>query len=448
MNHDTIDASGSQLLWQKIFRITIMLLAGGSLIACENPNFPGDQANDRLAITNNPETLFARVNYTSNSLTIDNGSYVISQPAAARAASGEIITRVMAANTAQASLSLKLVAEIDSPVVDGQVVQATSISMSEDDSAVVSYNMRGAPRLGAIDLISFSHSSTPSLSSSVILSDSDVSSVTTDENDVYAAVATDAPEFTGPAVVERFKIKRRRMVLDENRRAQLNSFAATSTTVTKNTLYTTSGDGGDVSAFKLNTLELLGSYPLDDARWVTRDKKGKRIVVVQGTPGRLSVFEEGVFPAGSMNLLNTFSFTGANIAESKSTVEIAGGKAFIAAGTDGVQIMCLDDGRILGNIPRPDPASLGLDPSVVVTNSVTIDDDLVFISNGEAGVYVAQATDEFKKTDCSDPLSITMLGKLRFGNLESVNHVVYEDKYLYVAAGIGGVKVVKVKLND
>jgi hypothetical protein len=38
-----------------------------------------------------------------------------------------------------------------------------------------------------------------------------------------------------------------------------------------------------------------------------------------------------------------------------------------------------------------------------------------------------------------------MVGRLRFGNLQSVNHVVYVAPYLVIAAGLGGIKVVLVQ---
>ena len=148
-----------------------------------------------------------------------------------------------------------------------------------------------------------------------------------------------------------------------------------------------------------------------------------------------------------MNLLNTFSFPGANVPEAKTTVDIAGGKAFVAAGPDGVQVVCLDDGQIVGSVPIPDPAALGLDPAVVVTNAVSVDKDLLFISNGEAGVYVAQGAEEFKDTACNAQQQITMLGQLQFDDLQSVNHVEFENDYLIIAAGLGGVKVVRVEVD-
>jgi hypothetical protein len=38
-----------------------------------------------------------------------------------------------------------------------------------------------------------------------------------------------------------------------------------------------------------------------------------------------------------------------------------------------------------------------------------------------------------------------MLGKLQFGSLQSVNHVAFKANYLYVAAGLGGLKIARIK---
>ena len=143
----------------------------------------------------------------------------------------------------------------------------------------------------------------------------------------------------------------------------------------------------------------------------------------------------------------TYPFTGANVPESKSTVEVVGGKAFIAAGTGGVQILSVNTGAVVGTVPLPDPASLGLDPSVVVTNAVAVDDDLLFISNGEAGVYVAQGSKHFDQTGSEEQQQITLLGRLRLDDLQSVNHVAYKKKYLIIASGLGGLKTIEIKLK-
>ena len=420
------------------YHLSVILAVVVLLSACnentEVPVFP-DEANSRVSITNDLNVLNARITYTNDDITIEGAADL--PPA---------LLLPSAAKIKNAPFSLTQVAEILPPIVEGELVQATSVSLRNNAEGMVSYNMRGAPRLGAVDFIKRFNSSSPTLTSSVSFNDSDINAVATDGSYVYISVATDAVGFSFPAVLERIKVNVNGLTLQDNSRIPLTSFAGTSVMPVDKVIYTTSGDGGHVSAFDSKDLTLLGEYPLHDARWVTRDESTGQIIVAQGTPGTLSIFEGGVFPGGTMNLLNTFQFTGANVAESKTTVDVAGGKAFIAAGPDGVQIMCLNDGQTIGSVPRPNPVDLGLDPAVVVTNSVTVDGNLMFISNGEAGVYVAQGSASFNDNNCN-PQSITVLGKLRFDNLQSANHVAYESGYLYVAAGLGGIKIVLVNIN-
>ncbi len=419
---------------KNIYRLTGILATCFIITACDNADVPvlPDEANDRVSITNDLNALNTRVSYSSENIAVDS-----STPAA---------LRLPSAGKKAPSISFKLISQVQPPIVDGQRVQATSVTLTKKGAAVISYNMRGAPRLGAIDWINESSDDHPNLTSGITFVDSDINAVNSDGHYIYTAVATNSADYPFPAVMERLKIKYKSTTLKDNIRVPLTSFAATSVLPVGKTVYATSGNQGGIYAFDSKDLTPLGEFPLHDARWVAMDEDNNRLVVAQGTPGVLSVFEEGDFPGGSMNLINTFPFPGANIAESKSTVEIIGGKAFIAAGPEGVQIMCLDDGSIIGSIPRPDPASLGLDPSVVVTNAVAVDEDTIFISNGEAGIYVARSKKDFNKNNCDIP-SITMLGKLRFGDLQSANHVAYKKRYLYVAAGLGGVKVVKVKIE-
>jgi hypothetical protein len=87
---------------------------------------------------------------------------------------------------------------------------------------------------------------------------------------------------------------------------------------------------------------------------------------------------------------------------------------------------------------------LGLPRDVVVTNAVSAEGDLLFISNGEAGVYVAQVINTTFDQDWGETRhTINVLGKLQFGPMESVNHVAYQDGLLIVASGLGGLKVVR-----
>lgn len=417
-------------------RLALTTLTIFGLTGCyEQVLVPDDESDGRIEITNDEFELDQRVTYPESEVPINAPPAATTGPATAGPA------------RAPASISLTLLAEAAPPVVGGQTVQATSVWLNSESKAVVSYGLRGSLALGALDYFIQLTKTTPKLLSTAAFLDADINAVSMDANFAYAAQASSDLALPSPAVIERLRFLGNKFTLEENLQAQLPSFAATSSVSTGAVIYATSGNAGSVVALDANDLSLLGEYALEDARWVAWDQAGGRIVVAQGTPGRLAVFEEGVFPNGTLNLLATHSFPGADVAESKSTVEIHGGKAFVAAGPEGVQIVCLDNGQVVGSVPRPDPASVGLDPSVVVTNSVTVQDDLMFISNGEAGVYAAAADASFATSACDAPQDITVLGSLQFGLLESVNHVVYRNEYLYVAAGLGGIKIVEVELN-
>ena len=415
-----------------------MLLGVLTLTSCfDQVLVPDVETDGRLTVMNDEAALGERLTYLEVDVPID-------PPSGAPVGGAASPTPGAVTAPTRSSVKLTLVAELEPPTVDGEVVQATSISPPRRFTFAISYNTRGNPFVGAVDYVINPFGLTPRLISSVVFNDSDVSAVGLDDDWIYAAQATGASGFATPAAIERLTLASSGILLEDNDRFDLTSFAATSVLPLETEVYVTTGDNGHVYALSVSDMSMVGQFALEDARWAAHDADNGRIVVVQGTPGRISVFQEGDFPNGSMTLLNTFPFPGALVPESKSTVEIVGGKAFIAAGPEGVQVMCLDNGRIVGSVPRPDPGALGLDPSVVVTNAVTVDEDLMFISNGEAGVYVAAGDAEFAGTPCAAPQNITMLGHLRFDDLQSVNHVDYENKRLLIAAGLGGLKIVRV----
>ena len=404
---------------------TVLLSCGGSEIALG----PGNQANDHISITNDETAIGWRQIDTDVDVPIENTGvgYASLMGIAARPA-------------AAPSISLRLTAEVLPPAIDGKVLQATSIAMS-NNKAVVSYNMRGAEYLGGIDVFLISNQKSVQLKSEALFNNADVNSVTFSDDRVYAAEATGDVTYPYPAVFEVLGLQGTKLVLDGNSRAPLTSYAGTSAASFGNRVYATSGDNGALSVFDPATLSLQDSFDLPDARWV--DAGDGKVVVVQGAPpgqilGQISVFDEA-----AMTLENEFRFAGATIPESKSTVQVIGGKAIIAAGDNGVQVVSLATGNVLGVVPLPNPADLGLDPSVVVTNAVSAEGNLLFISNGEAGVYVAWADVPFDQ-DWGETLhTISVLGRLQFDALQSVNHVAYKDGLLIVASGLGGLKVVR-----
>ena len=298
--------------------------------------------------------------------------------------------------------------------------------------------MIGEPYLGAVDIFDIKDEEDPELISSMIFTDSDVNGLAFKDNYLYLALATNREGFDSPAAVEKVRVRNGQLT-DETETFDIPSWAATDVELTGNHLFVTSGaDGGYVTVIRRSNDEVVFSYPVEDARGIAED--GDDIAVVAGTPGRLITFD---WDSGEM--LQDFTLGGASIDFSKSTVEIHRKKAVLALGDGGTQIVCLEDGSVIESIPPPVVADLN--PSVTVTNAASTDSKTLYMSNGEAGVYVAWTRDKFDSKDC-DVDDLQMIGEFRFDDLQSVNHIKVDKDYLFVAGGLGGLKILRVTEDD
>jgi len=298
--------------------------------------------------------------------------------------------------------------------------------------------MIGEPYLGAVDIFDIKDEDDPELKSSMLFTDSDVNGLTFKDNHLYLAMATNRGGFDSPAVVEKVRIRNDELT-DETETFDVPSWAATDVEVTGNHLFVTSGaDSGHVTVISLNDDEVVFSYPVEDARGVDTD--GDDVAVVAGTPARMVTFD---YDSGEM--LNDYDLEGASIDFSKSTIEIHRKKAVLALGDGGTQIVCLEDGSVIEEIAPP--VVDDLDPSVTVTNAAATDSKTLYMSNGEAGVYVAYTRDKFNSRDC-DVDDLELIGQFRLDDLESVNAVKVDEDYLFVAGGLGGLKILEVTEED
>ncbi len=401
--------------------VLLMFVAGIGAAGCETSSGPTestsvpDQTNGRITIVNDEAKLASRVTLSNDAIPIDT---------------------TLRKTGRTAKFSMTLTATIAPPVVGGQTLQATSV-VFDGNYAYVSYNMQGSAAIGAIDVIQIKSVKNATLRSEATFTDTDVSSVFYSNNTMYLAEATSNPTYTSPAVIEAMAIRSGKLDLTNNFRRMLSGYAATSVRVAGGKVYVTTGNNGGLYTLTQNdTLTVEGFTPLSDARWVDGD--ATHLVIAQGgNPGQLTVLN----PATSA-VVSTFTVSGMTIAESKSTVRVIGGKALVAAGDGGVQLLDLASGTVVGSIPRTVVA--GLDPSVTVTNAVDANGPFIYISNGEAGVYVAEASQNLEDNTGTAPVNLNVLGKLQFANLQSVNHVAYDGSTLAVAAGLGGTKFVAV----
>lgn len=329
------------------------------------------------------------------------------------------------------SFDLVLVAQVNSPSIDDYRLQSTSVEL-DCEKAVIGFNVAGDPYKGAIKIITTDDCI--KITSSIDFKDADIHNVHLTENKVYAATGTSNLVDDQTAVLEIFALNGNKLSLENTSRIGLGSYAANSVITSKNAVYVTTGDnenvGGGIYKIGIESRLVEEFTNLHDARWT--DICDQEIFVLQGTPGKYSVLD-----LNSLSLKNEIMVKGMNIPEAKSTIDIQGKMAFIAAGSAGVQIYNTGNHLLIGEIPVPDPTNPDM-----LTNAVAYDDGLLFISNGAGGIYVAKVLTDVNTdaTTCETEL----LGYLDFDSMASVNHIAFQGNYLFIAAGLEGVKVVKV----
>lgn len=408
-----------------------MLALGGSGCLEDVPlvpsdDFQGTPAAQRISVENDPAALAGRVEYASESIDVVPLSAMTPQ------ALGED------------EVSLTLVARVAPPTATGYdrdgepmgeyQLQATSVEIS-GTTAIVSYHQIGEPHAAVVDVFDVSDPSHPVLRSSATFAQMDLNAVTfaasgDGSGQLYLAGSTVDPEYPYGALVERMSLADYALSVEANHRFALRGDVGTSVAMGDGAFFATSARDGELVAYDGAGAARTGQVELADARWVAVD--GGRVVVVNG--GALSVYDS------QLNAVGNLAFDSGLLPTSKSTVDLAGGKAFIAAGTTGLQVISTQTGARVGGAALPQDT--GYDPSEVATNAVSADGRVVFTANGALGVHLALTDAAVESSSSEADIGLETLGAL---DLEgSANHVAYDNGLLFVAEGTRGLSIIRV----
>lgn len=403
----------------------LMLICIGCVEDDGSPSGPSD--GRRIKLNNDPNSLNGRVH-------IADDSTVVPLSGTGDGGPDGIIVRHTPGSVSAAdeggNVVLMLRAEIDPPVLNDQELRATHVDIVSG-FAYVSYNVEGQPYMGGVEVFDVSNPTRPRIISQALFSGTDVSAVAYSNQRIYLAEATTDEGFATPAALEEIFLEGEELT-DSSRRVDLPSYVATGVAVVDGGVYVTSGTGeeaeGGLTILSQQSLEVLVTDIFDDARDV--DYNQSEVVVLQGTPGRLRIYNRE-----SGDLVRTFESGGADIPESKSTIEVLHDRVYMAAGNEGMKVVSLTDGSIIDAL---DPVVLeDVDPELTVTNAVTVNEDLVLMANGEAGVYVAALSDD----------GMELLGFMNFEST-SANYVKSQDNVIFVASGMGGLKILEAVYYD
>ena len=324
-------------------------------------------------------------------------------------------------------VELKLLARVAPPVVAGVQLQASHVA--RDGSRVyVGYNVRGETFRGGIDVFDKIETKEPRLRGQALFYDTEISAMDLSGGSLLLATATADESFPTPAVLEAVSIGGGGKRLTVGRRVSLTSFAATGVKAFGGEVFATSGSNGHVTILN-GSLDPIFSDPLPDARAV--DANSRFVVAMRGTPGTLRVYDRQ-----TRAHLRDISIGGANIPHSKSSLILSGSFVIAATGDGGVVVADVQSGRIIERLPAPQLA--GVPASRSVSNGIAVYNSLLFVANGEGGLWVAAANGSLANLGSAPQLSF--VGHIPLQG--SANFVEVRGDRLFVAAGAAGLNII------
>jgi len=343
-------------------------------------------------------------------------------------------------------LKLSLDVEVKPPEVNGALLQATHIA-TNGVWVYVTYAQIGEGTAGAVDVMYVSPQNDLKLVSRIALDNTEYYGVTVANDVLYLVGASDDPKLEERAVLDVVRLRDGQMFERvRSRRVSLPSFAGTGVHVQNGMVWVTSGSGGrnvgGLTVLSEKDLSEVTRERFEDARAV--HGSGAYVVVFSGTPGRARVYDA----ARARQLGDVVDVGGAGIPESKGTAWVEGDWAFLGAGDGGAKMMSLTPrGGVVAGEGIPTPEVAGVPRDLSTTNAVTTDrNGLIITASGETGVHIHASNHlRFRPGSADAKPEVFRLGRLDFGSRISANFVAGDRSRIFVASGLGGLKIVRIE---
>ena len=320
---------------------------------------------------------------------------------------------------------LSLIAQIMPPsFTGGENLTATHVNIV-DDIAYVSYNTVNSDYVGAIDVINVKDPYNPAITSRLYYTNADINSVVYNNGFIYIAGGVDAEKSvkaTTNSFVAKIPVSNGKIDIDAGITYGFQEgFIATDITISGNNIYVTSGKDGFLTVYDKNSVEILNELPFADLRSVTIED-GK-IAVLDASKG-VSIFDT------NFNLLKEIGITSDFGLASKRTLDFSNGRILVSEGSNGAGIYNSSTGAFIEYIPiliNPE----GSDGGDNVTNAVAVNEEVILMANGGAGLSLSEETSE-----STSPVGIIDLDG-------SINYVASKGDYIFAASGTAGLQIIK-----
>jgi len=381
-------------------------------------------APGRLSFNDDPNYLESRVNRTQRPLPVRAPRSVGRVPS-------EVSTEAAGKDPVVLATQLELVGEVMAPVVDGHVVQANDIDIDPSSRiAVVGYNLAGEEFAGAMQIVDFRVSDHPVLVAEFLFHDADVNAVLKRGTYVYVGLASNAAGLESPAMMQEF----RQFTSGWNTTGQWMSLP--SATVTdlagfgSTTIAVSVGSrNGGVMHVDRTTMHGVAFAAENDTRSLCFDAAGTLWSVSGGAA--LAHYTLPSLTTLAHNPIDGFGLEGA-----KGTVESVGSYLYLGAGDGGFQVRDRD-GALMETLAN---SSYGaLNPGLAVTNAVSVVGSMAYVAAGALGIQVV----DLGRWGGGGTEGLRVLGQLGFEDGFSSNMVKARSNIMVVAAGRGGLELVR-----
>ncbi|WP_339752232.1 hypothetical protein [Algoriphagus aquimarinus] len=321
------------------------------------------------------------------------------------------------------NIPLVMVSQVDAPKFEGKTLQATHVDI-DGKYAYVSYNTAGDTYLGAVDIFDITNIYSPKITEQAIFKDTDISSIEYKNGKLYLAAAVNIDQntqVTSPANLITVSVSGGKFSSDFVY-TSLPSYVATDVANTNSKTAVTSGNDGVIGLFDASKTP-GATTKMGDLRAVAFGNN--KLAVLSGTSG------VHILDPNSLSEVITIPLK-ADVAGSKRTLDIDKDNLYVSEGANGAGIYKMTDGSLVQKLAIPiNPDDVAA--SEIVTNAVSVDNNLLFMANGGAGISIS---------DVSDIAAIKTLGVLDLDG--SSNFVRNEEEFVFVATGSGGLQILKI----
>lgn len=396
-----------------------MALAALFIISCSDETTVYSDASDDIAMEGNEAVLESSILYD------DAGVLVISsedQISGKTAKGGD--------EEQAGDYPLTLIARVDAPSYSGAQNLGASHVHVDGDYAYVSYNTVEDGYAGAIDIVYVGDPTDPRLTSRLYYTNADINAVEYNDGYVYAVGGMDS-EKSVRATSNSFLVK----ILVSNGRMDTSAgmsfgfqegFNATDVKVTENSVFVSSGKVGYLTSYKKSDLSVQTEAPFADLRSIAIDNGN--LAILDGSSG-VSFLDADFNATREIAIDSDFG----NFA--KRTLAVSENEVIVSEGSKGAGIYNKTNGSLKKYLPiliNPE----GVAQSDIVTNAVAINDNVLLMANGGAGLSLSE--EQGNGTD--------MVGVLDLNG--SVNFVASKGDYIFAASGKAGLQIVKLNRPD